>query len=143
MKKIKALSLFLLVLTGCYQNHIPGNIQAIKVVMEKQTQCWNNGDIDGFMDGYWKSDSLRFLGKRGLTVGWQKTLDNYKISYPNRNAMGKLIFTHILFEPLSDEQMFVVGKWALERETDTLKGHYSLLWKKIDGQWKVIFDHSS
>lgn len=143
MNKIKVLSILLLILTGCNQNHLPNSIQAIKAVMEKQTQCWNNGDIDGFMDGYWRSDSLRFLGKRGLTVGWQKTLDNYKKSYPNRNAMGKLAFTHISFEPLNKEQMFVVGKWALEREKDTLKGHYSLLWKKIDGQWKVIFDHSS
>ncbi len=57
--------------------------------------------------------------------------------------MGRLKFTHISFEPLNNKQMFVVGKWALEREKDTLKGYYSLLWKKIDGRWKVIFDHTN
>ena len=116
---------------------------AIQIAMNKQSQCWSNGDIDGFMDGYWKSDSLRFLGRRGLTLGWQTTLNNYKKSYPDKNAMGRLIFTHISFEPLNDKQIFVVGKWALEREKDTLSGYYSLIWKKIDGEWKVIFDHTN
>lgn len=111
--------------------------------MTKQMECWNKGDFNGYMEGYWKSDSLRFLGKRGLTRGWQKTLENYKKSYPDVQSMGKLKFDHISFEKLNNLQMFVVGKWTLEREKETLRGHYSLLWKKIDGEWKVIFDHSS
>lgn len=111
--------------------------------MDKQATCWSNGDIEGFMDGYWKSDSLRFLGRRGLTKGWQTSLDNYKASYPNKQAMGKLVFKQISFEPLTDYQVFVVGRWSLEREKDTLSGYYSLLWKKIDGQWKVVFDHTN
>ncbi|MCP4271173.1 MAG: DUF4440 domain-containing protein, partial [Gammaproteobacteria bacterium] len=38
---------------------------------------------------------------------------------------------------------FVLGKWQLSRVQDTLKGFYTLYWKKIDGQWKIIIDHSS
>ena len=112
-------------------------------VMDLQAKCWSRGDIDGFMDGYWKSDSLRFLGRRGLTKGWQTTLDNYKKSYPDKSAMGKLVFNYISFEPMNKKQMFVVGKWTLEREKDTLGGYYSLLWQKFDGEWKVIFDHTN
>jgi len=111
--------------------------------MDNQAKCWSNGDIDGYMEGYWKSDSLRFLDRRGLTKGWQTTLDNYKKSYPDKKAMGTLKFKHISFESMNDQNMFVVGKWVLEREKDTLGGYYSLLWRKIDGQWKVIFDHTN
>jgi hypothetical protein len=130
-------------LLSCSKSNFESDKIAIKEVMDRQTRCWCNGDIDGFMEGYWKSDSLRFLGRRGLTKGWQATLDNYKKSYPDKQTMGKLKFTHISFEPLNEAQMFVVGRWSLEREKDTLKGYYSLLWRKFDGKWKVIFDHSS
>lgn len=111
--------------------------------MENQSLCWSNGDIDGFMDGYWKSDSLGFLGSRGLTRGWSNTLANYKKGYPNRAAMGKLIFNYISFEPLGKNNMLVIGKWTLEREEDTLRGYYSLVWKKIEGEWKITFDHTN
>lgn len=136
-------AIMLLLIISCSENGYETNKNAIRSVMDKQAQSWSNGDIDGFMDGYWKSDSLRFLGKRGLTKGWQTTLDNYKKSYPDKKAMGKLKFDYISFEPLNNKQMFVVGKWALEREKDTLKGYYSLVWEKIDGNWKVIFDHTN
>jgi len=111
--------------------------------MDKQVKCWSNGDLDGYMDGYWKSDSLRFLGRKGLRKGWQTTLNNYKKAYPDKSAMGKLIFNNISFEPLNNKQMFVVGEWILERENDTLSGYYSLIWEKIDGQWEIIFDHTN
>jgi hypothetical protein len=137
---IIACSAFLL---SCTSNHSENEIKAIKSVMENQSLCWSNGDIDGFMDGYWKSDSLGFLGSRGLTRGWSNTLANYKKGYPNRAAMGKLIFNYISFEPLGKNNMLVIGKWTLEREEDTLRGYYSLVWKKIEGEWKITFDHTN
>lgn len=143
MKQIPFTLLIALILLGCNKNKFNNDVLAIKDVMEQQAQSWSKGDIDGFMKGYWESDSLRFLGSKGLTKGWKTTLANYKKSYPNPSAMGTLRFTHISFEPLSNDKMFVVGKWALYREKDTLCGYYSLLWAKIDGDWKVIFDHTN
>jgi len=141
---MKGLSSFLLLvfLSNC-SNHYKSDVNEIKAIMDKQAVCWSNGDIEGYMDGYWKSDSLRFLGRRGITKGWKTTLDNYKKSYPNQKEMGRLRFNYISFEPLTNDQMFVVGKWTIEREKDTICGYYSLLWKKFDSKkWKVIFDHT-
>ena len=58
--------------------------------LHSQQKAWNEGNIDGFMSSYWNNDSLKFIGSKGITYGWQKTLDNYKKSYPNKEAMGKL-----------------------------------------------------
>ncbi len=142
MKRIYILivSLFLF---SCINDNYDKDVAAIKGVMDKQAECWSNGDIAGYMQGYWESDSLRFLGRRGLTKGWKTTLANYQKSYPNPSAMGTLRFTNISFEPLGDKKIFVVGKWALYREKDTLSGYYSLTWGKINGDWKVIFDHTN
>jgi hypothetical protein len=143
MKCLLTLTIVIFLTSGCTCNRFEQNKKAIITVMDNQAKCWSNGDIDGFMEGYWKSDSLRFLGRRGLTKGWQTTLNNYKKAYPDKSAMGILKFNHISFEAMNDRTMFVVGKWALEREKDTLSGYYSLLWKEIDGRWKVIFDHTN
>jgi ketosteroid isomerase-like protein len=119
------------------------SIAAIQAVMDTQQVAWNRGDIDGFMQGYWASDSLRFIGKRGITFGWQSTFDNYKKSYPGTEAMGRLQFTNLSMEITGDSSAYVIGKWELFRTADTLSGHYSLLWKCMNGRWIIVADHSS
>ena len=66
--------------------------QEIRAELSRQQTCWNEGDIECFMLGYWNSEELRFLGRSGLSKGWQKTLENYVKSYPDRTAMGRLEF---------------------------------------------------
>jgi len=116
---------------------------AILKVLEDQRQGWNKGDMDAYMQGYWKSDSLLFVGKNGPTYGWQKTLDNYKKGYPDKSAMGFLTFGIKKVEFLSKDRAFVLGSWNLKREKDEPKGYFTLLLRKINGQWKVVADHSS
>ena len=115
----------------------------IKKAMSEQEIAWNKGDIDGFMVSYWKSDSLKFIGKNGITYGWQNTLDNYKKSYPDKATMGKLSFTIINVEVLSSTSCYVIGKWNLDRDKDDVGGYYTLLWKKINGKWVIVIDHTS
>jgi len=116
---------------------------AIRQLLERQTTAWNRGDVEGFMQTYWQSDSLMFIGKSGVVWGWQQTLNNYKKGYPDTAAMGKLTFDIIQVKPLSPDHYFVVGKWMLKRSIGDLSGHYTLLLRRIRGQWKIVADHSS
>ncbi len=140
------ISLLLLVLTFSCQQQPVVVISAkpeIESLMAEQESAWNKADINGFMKHYWQSDSLEFIGKKGLTYGWQATLDNYKKSYPDASAMGRLQFTNLKIEDLDPQNVYVVGKWQLFRTADTLAGHYTLLWKKKNGRWVIVLDHSS
>ena len=116
------------------------------IISEKlfnQASCWNSGDLECFMQDYWKSDSLIYIGKGGVTYGWQNTLDNYKIKYPTKDEMGKLSFEIVQLKQLDEEHYFMVGKWHLERAAGDVGGHFSLIWENIDGEWLIISDHSS
>ena len=117
----------------------------IRKIMQAQSECWSQGNLECFMQDYWKSDSLLFVGKNGLTYGWQKTLDNYKKSYPDPAAMGQLTFDLKELRQLSPETMLVVGKWHLQREATLgdLQGHFSVVFKQFPEGWKIIADHSS
>lgn len=117
--------------------------QKILSLLDEQTQAWNRGDIEGFMQTYWKSDSLMFIGGNGVKWGWQTTLEGYKKGYPDTTAMGKLSFDIIQVKKLSKKYYYVVGKWMLKRSIGDLSGHFDLLMRKIKGKWCIVADHSS
>jgi ketosteroid isomerase-like protein len=116
---------------------------AIRNSMNEQLAAWNNGNLDRFMQTYWQSDSLMFIGKSGITYGWKKTLDNYKKGYPDTATMGKLDFTILEVKRLSVLYFFVVGKWHLTRSVGDVGGHFTLLFKQVKNKWVIIADHSS
>lgn len=115
----------------------------IRNTLETQRLAWNDGNVEKFMEAYWKSDSLMFIGKSGVTYGWQQTMDNYKVNYPDTAAMGKLTFNIIEVKRLSVLYFSVVGKWHLTRSIGNVEGHFTLLIKKIKNKWVIISDHSS
>lgn len=139
---IKIIILFLLPVTLLAQRN-RAEESAIRQVMHNQQEAWNRADIEAFMEGYWKSDSLKFIGRNGITYGWQTTLDNYKKSYPTPEAMGKLTFSVLTLDILSETSAFMIGRWHLKRTNDEPGGHFTLLWHKINGKWVIIADHTS
>jgi ketosteroid isomerase-like protein len=118
-------------------------IREIKTVMLLQQEAWNAGDIKGFMQGYWNSDSLVFIGKSGLTYGWNQTLQNYTRSYPDKETMGALNFELIRIAPTSATSAYVIGKWSLKRAKGDVGGAFLLEFKKFKDGWKIVADHTS
>jgi len=115
----------------------------VRNVLARQNAAWNRGDVDAFMVGYWENDSLMFIGKSGVTYGYKNALANYKKNYPDTIAMGKLTFTLIKVKQLSPEYFHVTGKYYLTRTIGDASGHFTLLFRKINGKWIIISDHSS
>lgn len=113
-------------------------------ILNRQTKAWNEGKVVDFMNGYWESDSLMYIGKSGVTYGYKSTLERYKKNYPDKSTMGILKFDIIKVDFISKDACFVVGKWQLTRpEKGDIGGHYTLLWRKIKGNWVIVADHSS
>lgn len=118
--------------------------RAIVQVLTTQTAAWNRGDIPGFMRGYWASDSLVFIGRRGPTYGWQATLANYQKNYPDAAAMGQLDFSGLRVSLLGPGAAQVVGHWHLARPAaGDVQGSFLLVLRQIDGKWLVVADHTN
>ena len=115
----------------------------IKNLLEKQRLGWNNGDMQAYMQGYWKSDSLLFVGRSGPDYGWQKTLESYQKFYPNKESMGYLTFDIKEVKMIDATHAFILGAWNIKKEKDEAKGFFTLIVKKFTDGWKVIVDHSS
>lgn len=114
----------------------------LTLILDEQVNCWNQGDIPGFMQTYWKSESLTFASGGEVERGWQATFERYQKRYPDRAAMGKLRFSELETQRLSDSAALMLGRWHLDRE-QPIGGNFTLVWKKIEGEWKIIHDHTS
>ena len=117
--------------------------QEISTMLMKTVEDWSNGDLEGFMEGYIKSDSLKFVGSSGITYGWKQTLENYKKGYPTKDHTGTLTFNLLEFDQLANDVFLVIGEYHLKRNVGDADGMFSIVLKKINDEWKIIADHSS
>ncbi len=121
----------------------PSEQAALRALLETQAAAWNNGDIQGFMAGYWKSDQTEFVGANGIFRGWQAVLDRYRRSYPDRRAMGRLKFSDLEITVLAPDAAYIVGRYQLEREHDRPAGIFTLVARKFPEGWRIVHDHTS
>jgi ketosteroid isomerase-like protein len=115
----------------------------IRKVMNEQVIAWNNGDIDGFMKGYWNSPEMTFVSGVNVTKGWQPTLERYKKGYDSKAKMGVLTFADLDIRILGNKSAVVLGKWSLQREKDNPNGLFTLTFRKLKEGWRIILDHTS
>lgn len=137
-RSILALCLVVVALAGFSQS----DTALVRSRMLEQEQAWNRGDLRGFMQPYWNDEKLMFIGSKGITYGWKSTLANYERSYPTKEKMGELKFNILHLELLAPDQIYVIGRWQLKRD-QPVGGHFSLLWRKINGSWVIVSDHTS
>jgi ketosteroid isomerase-like protein len=138
MKRLLAL---LLALLPCLA--LASTTDEVTAVLKTQAAAWNRGDIDAFMEYYWKDDALRFASGGTVSRGWLMTLDRYHESYPDREAMGTLTFTDLEITELAPDAAIAFGRWTLLREHDSPHGLFTLTFRRIDGKWVIVQDHTS
>ena len=145
MKKLTFIVSIFLITASSFAGNKPSPKEKAEIttLLNKQVEAWNAGDIEKFMDTYWHSEKLVFIGSRGPTYGWQATLDNYKKGYPDKKTMGNLEFKIFDISKIDKKTIFVIGRFELTREAGELNGHFTLIIQKIKGQWLIISDHSS
>lgn len=115
----------------------------IRTVLAAQDGAWNRGDIPAFMQDYWKSEDLRFASGGKVNRGYQATLDGYLTRYPDKATMGTLSFTDLEIQAMSATDALVFGRWELQRAEDKPGGLFTLHMRKINGEWKIMSDHTS
>ena len=142
MKNILAFAVLVTIYSCNMKADIKADKTAILKVMKNQEVAWSTNDLDGFMEGYYKSDSLKFYGKNGLTKGWQQTLDNYKKGYPSKDHSGTLTFQITDISPIESQSYWVMGSYFLKRNIGDANGVFMVIFKKIKGKWKIVSDIS-
>ena len=142
MKLFISTLLICLVFNSCSTSSIEKDKKTILSIMKSQEKAWYKNNIEAFMEGYWKSDSLKFFGSSGLKYGWQSTLNGYKKRYPTKDHTGTLRFKINDISQINSASYFVMGEYHLVRNIGNADGVLMIIFKKINGEWKIIADTS-
>ena len=134
---------FLLAARRASSGQATGPEASVRAILAEQQSAWNEGKVDLFLEGYWKSDGLTFSGSQGITRGFAGVQERYRKSYPDRQAMGKLDFTGLEVRVLNPDAALVLGHWHLTREKGDIGGVFSLVFQRFPEGWRIIHDHTS
>jgi ketosteroid isomerase-like protein len=114
----------------------------LRRLLEEQQSAWNRGDVDAFMQGYWRSEQTTFSGPSGVTRGWDAVLARYHRNYPDRVAMGRLEFSQLEITPLCQDAALILGHWHLDRADKPIGGVFTLVARRLPEGWRIIHDHT-
>ena len=142
---LRNLIFFLLISTTLAHSQNLKKTDSLKIlnILEKQKIAWNDNDINEFMKGYLKSDKLVFSGSNGPVFGWNFVKERYLKTYSTKELMGDLSFEINNIFALSRKVAILLGKFNLQRKNEKLSGYFTLIFKKINGNWYIVSDHTS
>ncbi|CAM4309080.1 YybH family protein [Zobellia nedashkovskayae] len=140
--KNKTILLLVLLIGSVSLSAQNNDVEAIENILHEQETAWSNHDLEGFMQGYWKSDELTYYSGGKVTKGWQTTLDNYKKGYPTKADTGKLRFIIDQITKINEASYYVMGQYFLTREVGDANGTFMIIFNKINGEWKIVADSS-
>src|SRR5262245_56916820 len=117
----------------------------IRAVLDPQVAAWNGGNLEAFMEGYWRSAELTFFSGDRKFSGWQAMLERYRKTYQGAGqAMGILEFSELDIDLLSPSTALVRGRWKLTMPGGNQPcGLYTLIFRRFNNGWKIVHDHTS
>ncbi|UKM65966.1 nuclear transport factor 2 family protein [Flavobacteriaceae bacterium GSB9] len=142
MKKLVIFLLLLCAFNSFSQTSVEDDVKAINKVLKKQRLAWSKNNLEEFMEAYWKSDSLKFYSSHGVINGWHNTLERYQKAYPTEAHTGKLSYKINDVTKISDGAYYVLGEYHIKREVGNADGIFMVVFKNINGKWKVIANTS-
>jgi len=142
MRKISLHCLFLLLILA-NTSYAQSDEEQVKDVLTAQVDSWNRGDIEGFMQGYWNSDSTMFNSGGNLESGYKEVLARYKKTYGTKEKMGRLEFSELVIRKISPTAVVVMGVWKLHRIKGQPWGRFTLIVEKKPEGWRITHDHTS
>ena len=145
LKKFSIAFVFLIITSANSYSQTLKEKDSLKIlnVLDQQRIAWNDNDINEFMKGYLKSDKLVFSGSNGPVFGWNFVKDRYLKTYSTKELMGDLSFEINNLFSLSRKVAILLGKFNLQRKNEKLSGYFTLIFKKINGNWYIVSDHTS
>jgi uncharacterized protein (TIGR02246 family) len=118
-------------------------VEAVRALLDAQVLAWNRGDMEAFMNGYWRSSETVFVSGDIVTRGWQDMLDRYKKHYYSREKVGTLAFSDLEITVIGPDAAVAFGRWQFTVANDSPHGRFTLIFRRTPQGWRIVHDHTS
>lgn len=118
--------------------------QTIRDLTLKLQTDWNGGDMDAYLDTYWKSAEMSLMFGNKSVRGWQALAELFRSSWATEEAMGDFTASDIVISLLSSDTVIASGAFTHVFPDETIEGSFTHVWKQFeDGQWRIAHEHTS
>lgn len=118
--------------------------QTIRDLTLKLQTDWNGGDMDAYLDAYWKSAEMSLMFGNKSVRGWQALADLFRSSWATEEAMGDFTASDIVISLLSSDTVIASGAFTHVFPDETIEGSFTHVWKQFeDGHWRIAHEHTS
>ncbi len=120
-------------------------VKTIRALLDRQVDDWNQGNLTGFLNAYWRSPKVVFQSGDVRFDGWDQVQERYLKRYgKDSKTMGKLRFESLEIELLGINDAFARGRFQLETSNGkNPTGLFTLILHKFPEGWKIVHDHTS
>lgn len=116
--------------------------EIIRATLNAQAAAWNEGNLEAFMESYWRSDDLKFVSGGDITKGWSATMKRYRDRYGDDRGLGQLGFSKLDVQMITDDVAVVTGRFQLIKDERPSSGVFSLVMRQDSGVWRIVHDHT-
>lgn len=145
-KLIASLVLILAALaTPAFAQPAEGPVEEATTAFAEMRADWNRGDIEGSLGAYWDSPDITWISRAGVTRGFADFATEMRTSYSDApESMGVYAAEILDGRALSENSVLLVTRWDISLDGERLYGGIStMLWRRIDGEWKIVLEHAS
>lgn len=120
-------------------SNVPGEVAA---EFKRSTAAWNNGDLETFLSLY--ADDASLAQREGFLVGKSAIRMLYSERLANGPPRDTLEIERLDVAELSQDFALVRGVYHTTRNGKvTWRGAMTVIMRRINGQWRIIHDHSN
>jgi hypothetical protein len=120
-------------------------VQQVYQLILKMVDRWNNHDLDGYMQGFWKSDDLLAVLESEVHWGWSDLYNSYARGYPDRNLMGKLDLERLQVRSSAADTAIALCWWRIlpPRGGSPVFATDTMQLQKFTQGWRITVKHTS
>jgi hypothetical protein len=105
-----------------------------------QIAAWNRGNIEAALLAY----CVTWVSKPGVDYGYKAFADAMRKDFADPKSMGTYSAEILDARDLGPSANQIVFRWKIMRGEKRLMGGISTqIWRRIDGQWRAVFEHAS
>src|ERR1700730_6426412 len=111
--------------------------------VNRAVEAWNRHDLDGYLESFWRSDSLILVVEGETVRGWDLLSKALHTGYPNPSEMGNLTLDRVQVQMLSSDLALALTWDTVSFPKKKEFGTSTIVMKKLPEGWRVAVMHTS
>ncbi|MBC2778751.1 nuclear transport factor 2 family protein [Parasphingopyxis marina] len=122
-----------------------GPVEAAAAAFAEMRAGWNRGDIEAALSAYRDSSDMTWVNSSGVSRGFDDFAAEMRTAYADApETMGSYTAEILDGRALTQDSVLIVARWDISLGEERLYGGIStMLWRRIDGEWKIVLEHAS